>query len=333
MTELLAALHFLRPLWLLALPLLWALTFWLARRRSHGDSWSTLIDPELLPSLLLDAGSGKIGPSPWPWLALAWSFAALALAGPSWQQDATAAWRAPAAWVLVMDLSPSMAATDVAPSRSTRARYAIDDLLGAARDARVGLVAFSDEPYTVTPLTEDVATVRTLLPPLSPDLMPSPGHNMGPALDQAGQLLAQAGGKNRQVIVLSDGFDDPVAAFAAAAKLKAQGMTLSVVGIGTRNGAPLPKIDGGFAQDDKGQPVLTRLDLDGLQQLARAGGGQYVDIASLPSLIGTLQAQSVQPGSAETVAGVQVQHWRDGGFWLLPFVLVLAALLARRGWL
>lgn len=330
--ELINGLHFLRPLWLLAVPLLWALCLWLARRQRQGTGWSSLIDPELLPSLLLDSGSEERRTAPWPWLALAWSLAALALAGPSWQQDASAGWRAPAAWVIVLDLSPSMAASDVSPNRATRARYAIDDLLGAAHDARVGLVAFSDEPYTVAPLTQDVATIRTLLPPLAPEVMPSAGDQLAPALDKAGELLT-AGGKERRILLLSDGFNDPAAALTAAARLKGRGIKLDVVGIGTRNGAPLPKEGGGFVQDAKGQPVLSKLDADALQELARTAGGQYVEVAALPDLIARLQEQPATPDGAEAVAGVQVQHWLDGGFWLLPPVLLLAALLARRGWL
>src|SRR3546814_3900448 len=85
-----------------------------------------------------------------------------------------------------------MAARDLSPDRVTRARYALDDLLGAAHGARVALIAFSDEAYTVTPLTDDVATVRTLLPPLAPDIMPTPGDQLAPALAQAGKLLGRS---------------------------------------------------------------------------------------------------------------------------------------------
>src|SRR3569833_3108762 len=149
MPEFLQAFHFLRPWWLLALPPLYLLAFLLARRRARQGDWAGVIDSELLPALRLDGGSGSGGNlQPWPWLALAWTLAVLALAGPRWQQDRAAAYRAPADWVLVLDLSPSMAATDVAPNRVIRARYALDDLLDAAKDARVALVAFSDEPYT-----------------------------------------------------------------------------------------------------------------------------------------------------------------------------------------
>jgi Ca-activated chloride channel family protein len=334
---LLQAFHFLRPLWLLALPLLWALVFWLARRRTRGEDWSSVIDADLLPALRLDAvergDAGGRSTRPWPWLALAWTLAVLALAGPSWQQDSSPAYRAPAAWVLVLDLSPSMAASDLAPNRVTRARYALDDVLGAARDARVGLVVFSDEPYTVTPLTQDVATVRALMPSLAPDMMPSAGDHLAPALDQAQRLLAASGASDKRIVVVSDGFDDPAAALRYAAALKAQGVAISVVGAGTPGGAPLLGANGGFAQDVNGQTRLEHLDVDQLQQLATVGGGRYVDIAHLPSLVSDLQASSHKPGEAIAAQGVVVAHWRDAGAFLLPAVLLLAALLTRRRWL
>jgi Ca-activated chloride channel family protein len=324
--------HFLRPFWLIALPLLWLLVYWLARRHKGDGDWSSVIDAELLPSLRLDAASVS-GMRPWPWLALLWSLAALALAGPSWERNQTAAYRAPADWVFVLDLSPSMAAKDIAPNRITRARYALDDLLGAAHDARVALVAFSDEPYTVTPLTQDVATVRALLPPLAPDIMPSPGDHLAPALNQAEKLLQAAGTNDQRIVVLTDGFDDPAAVLSAAAKLKARGVTLSVVGIGTAGGAPLQNADGHFAKDAQGRSLLARLDADQLQQLAKTGGGGYVDIAQLPSLIAYLQAEPHSAGGAIAAQGIEVSHWRDEGVWLLPALLLLAGLLARRGWL
>jgi Ca-activated chloride channel family protein len=331
--DLIQQLHFLRPLWLLGLPLAWGGIVWLARRRNRTGSWARLIDPELLPELRLAAGGGTNARSPWPWLALAWTLALLAMAGPAWQRDATPAWRAPAAWVLLLDLSPSMTATDVAPDRASRARYAIDDLLAAARDARVGLVAFGDEAFTVTPLTEDVATVRALLPSLAPDIMPAPGDSLAPALEQAEKLLRQTGHKHGQIVLMSDGFADPTAAFAAAQRLHSQGVTLNVVGIGSAAGAPLTMPGGGLALDAHGQPRLVRLDTDRLQQLAASGGGRYVDLAGLPSLIADLQARSERAHGATAVAGIEVAQWRDAGIWLLPVLLLLVAFLGRRGWL
>src|SRR6185437_10844429 len=165
--------HFLHPYWLLALPPLVALAVWFARRRGRDGAWQRLLDGELLSLLRLsEAGAGR---SPWLLIGLLWTLAVLALAGPTWQRQITPAYRAPAAWIVALELSPSMDAADLPPSRIARARYAIDDLLSMAHDARVGLVAFAGDAYTVAPLTSDVATVRNLAQPLAPSLMPESG--------------------------------------------------------------------------------------------------------------------------------------------------------------
>ena len=335
MSAALQALHFLRPLWLLALPPLWALAVWLSRRHSSEGNWAGLIDAELLGRLQLEGSGGARSRSPWPWVALAWSLAVLALAGPSWQHEQSPAFRAPADWVLVLDLSPSMLAADLAPSRTARARYALDDVLAAAHDARVGLVVFSEEAFTVTPLTEDVATIRALLGPLEPGIMPSAGDALAPALEKAQVLLAAGSRKNARVLVFSDGFDDPSAAFAAAARLKSQGVRLDVLGIGTAGGAPLPGADGGFAQNAQGQTQLSRLDAGQLQALAAAGGGRgrYVEVGGIKGLLTELRASASPASEASNAQGVQLLKWRDAGVWLLPFLLLSTALLARRGWL
>ncbi len=329
--------HFLRPWWLLALPALWALVGWLARRHQQRGDWSHFIDDDLLNALTLDGVAGdkttRPGLRPWPWLTLAWTVAVLALAGPSWQHDNTSAYRAPAAWVLVLDLSPSMAAADLTPNRVTRARYVLDDILGAAHDARVGMVAFSDEAYTVAPLTQDVATVRSLMPVLAPDMMPSPGDHLTPALERAQELLAASGARDKRIVVLSDGFDDPAAALRSAASLKKQGITINTVGVGTASGAPLRNADGRFAQDGQGQPQMARLDTELLQQLAAAGGGRYVDAAQTAGLLSDLQSSAPMAAGDVTGQGQSVAHWRDAGAYLLPVLLLLAALLVRRRWL
>jgi len=331
-SEILQTFHFLRPLWLIALPLLSLAAFWLARRNNREGDWSQIIDAQLLPALQLDT-KGSSGMRPWPWLALAWSLAVLALAGPSWQHIQTTAYRTPNDWIFVLDLSPSMLATDTAPSRVIRARFALNDLLDTARDSRVGLVVFSDEPYTVTPLTQDVSTVKALLPVLTPDIMPSAGNQLAPALKQAEKLLMRANNNHQQIVILTDGFDDAGAALSSAAALKSRGVTLSVVGVGTQVGAPLRNANGRHTTNSSGQPKLARLDIEQLKLLGKTGGGKFVDIEQLPELITDLQNASQSSGDSITGPGIEVIHWRDDGIWLLPLLLLLAGLLARRGWL
>lgn len=324
--------HFLHPVWLLALPVL-LLIFGSHALRGHGadSAWSRLIDAHLLPLLRL-SGAGR-GRSPRLVMALAWTLAVLALAGPTWQRVTTPGYRAPGAWVVLLDLSPSMGAADVMPDRATRGRFAIADLLGAAEDARVALVAFAGEPYTVTPLTTDVATIRTLLQPLSPQLMPETGHELAPALLEASRLLRAANAARGQVIVLSDGFDDDDRAVATAADLERHGITIHVVGIGTTTGAPERDASGAFVRDERGDIVITRMQADQLQRLASAGGGRFFTLSGLPDLIATLRAApspELDPGVSAPES--RVASWRNEGIWLMPPLLLLAALLARRGW-
>ncbi len=324
--------HFLHPYWLLALPPLLALAVWLARRRGRDGAWPQLLDAELLSLLRLSEGGA--GHSPWLLIGLVWMLAVLALAGPTWQRQITPAYRAPAAWVVALELSPSMDATDLPPSRVARARYAIEDLLSQAHDARVGLIAFAGDAYTVAPLTSDVATVRNLAQPLAPSLMPESGDRLAPALKDAARLLGASPGKDRQVIVLTDGFTDPARALITARDLHRQGIAVNIVGVGTRSGAPEPDANGGFVRNANGQVVLSRLDAGLLQRVATAGGGRYVPLSALPKLIADLH----HAGSREMSAGVAAPHarlasWLNDGVWLLPPLLLLAALLARRGWL
>ncbi|HTV49642.1 MAG TPA: VWA domain-containing protein [Steroidobacteraceae bacterium] len=323
--------HFLHPAWLLGVPLLLGLAAWLAHRQAHAWAWAAVVDRELLGHLRLPAADKHA--SPWPLIALGWALAATALAGPSFGHKQGSAYRVASAWVLLLDLSPSMSVTDLRPDRITRARYAVADLLTAARDVRVALVVFAGEPHTVTPLTTDVGTVRTLLRPLAPRLMPESGDELAPALQEAAQLLRGAHASQGQIIVLSDGFDDVESATLEAQRLHEQGMTVHVVSVGTEAGAPLPDPRGGFQHDERGEIVLARLAPAALEAVATAGGGRLVSLAQLPSLTAALQHLQARTLDGEQPLDARAAAWRNDGVWLLPPLLLLVGLIARRGWL
>jgi Ca-activated chloride channel homolog len=325
-------LHFLHPAWLLALPVLLAVVLWL-RRSVRGDAhWLRIVDPELLAALRVSVSRG--GSSPWVLIGTLWTLAVLALAGPAWSRLQMPAFRAPSAWVLVLDLSPSMSATDTAPSRVTRARYAAADLLDAARDARVGLVAFAGEAHVVAPLTTDVATVRVLLSPLAPGLMPESGDRLAPALEAAGRLLEGESAQHGQVIVLSDGFADPAESLRVVQELRQKGVTVHVIGVGTPAGAPEPDGKGGFVREPDGRIPLSREQVDELHRLATAGGGDFVSASAVKSLLPTLESdESPRMEARASDDKSELTTWRNEGVWLLPPLLLLAGLLARRGWI
>ncbi len=336
----LARFHFERPWWLLAVPLLLALAVWLARRSASGHGWGALVDAPLLEALRLPEPTIATRSAPWPWLALAWTLAVLALAGPTWQREPAAANATPDGWVVVLDLSPSMLAPDAAPNRVSRARYAIEDVLRAAQGARVGLVVFSAEPYTVTPLTDDVATVRGLTGPLSPDLMPGSGDKLGPALAMAQQLLERSTTRGGHVVVLTDGYADPEQASATAQSLRNRSTTVNVLAIGGagRSATAGPKALPDLAQTTDvdatvqadGSATIEPVDLARLQQLARAGGGRVFGLNEMPALLTQLQTKVTR--NAIALSDVEAERWRDAGVWLLPPLLLLVSFLARRGW-
>ncbi len=326
--------HFLRPLWLLALVPL-ALMLWrLLRADVDGNVWRGLVDSHLLPRLLSDDGD-KANHLPLALLGLGWLLIVLALAGPAWERLPEPLYQARQFRVLAIDLSPSMNATDLAPSRLVRARFEVLDLLRQSAEGQTALLAYGAEPYVVAPLTIDVETIAAQVPNLETSLLPLPGaRREGLVLDRAGELLRQAGAPDGQVILVTDGLDHPVAAGEAAARLRAQGYQVSVLGLGTAKGGPVPGPDGGFLKDAKGAIRLPRLDVAALERLANTGGGRYVTASPGDGDIRALAPdRPAGPGGHSEQPSAQAEQWREEGPWLLLLLLPLAALAFRRGWL
>jgi Ca-activated chloride channel family protein len=168
-------LHFIRPLWLLLLPFAVLLPWlWRRTRRPSGD-WSRVCDPHLLRWLAVEQAASRRRRTG-PWLAgTALLIAIVALAGPSWQRLPDSSWSARDARVIALDLSLSMMAEDLRPSRLTRARYRLADLLGSTEEGQVGLVTYAGDAYVVSPLSSDMNTIANLLPALRPDVIPGGG--------------------------------------------------------------------------------------------------------------------------------------------------------------
>ncbi len=327
--------HFLRPLWLLLLPVLALLLSRLAARRFKAGSWRDVIDEALLEHVLIGASLSRRSLR-WPlWLAAAAVLVAvLALAGPTWERQSTPAFRSDEALVVVLDLSRSMDATDLKPSRMARAKLKLLDLLEERDRGQIALVVFSAHAFTVTPLTTDTDTIANLVTSLGSDIMPSQGSYPEVGLDKARQLLEQAGVRRGQVLLLTDSEVHPTTLESAAA-LAGAGHRLNVLGVGTANGGPILNPGGGFLTDAVGQVVVARLDEAQLKRLAVAGGGRYATMAVTREDLSYLAT----PGSIGEVtndngdSAMQTALWQDQGAWLVLLLLPLAALAFRRGWL
>jgi Ca-activated chloride channel homolog len=324
-----AEFHFLRPEWLWALPpALLAIAF-LAQRRLAPGSWQRVVDPALIPYVLSSSQKHQ-GIYRW-WLVMLGAVLAItALAGPAWQRIDQPVFRSDQALVVALDLSRSMDAQDLTPSRLVRARLKILDILEKKLSGQTALVVYSSNAFTVTPLTTDGDTVAALVNSLGTDIMPSRGSYPVAAIDKARQLLQQAGAVNGEVLLIADG-GGSAAAEQAAAELRDAGYRLSVLAVGTPDGAPIPRAGGGFVTDRSGQMAVPRLEADGLQRLAAAGGGRFSVITTDDSDLERLL--SFEAGSSAASDDAQAtDQWREEGPWLLLLLVPLAALAFRRGW-
>ena len=336
--ELISALHFLRPDYLWLLLGLLPLAVWVFVGARGAGAWQQWVDPALQP-LVLTQGSQRGASYKSIWLALIWLLATLALAGPTWEQRPTPLLRSEQARLLVLDLSRSMLAADIRPSRLELARLKVRDLLTQSRDGKAGLVAFAAQAFPIAPLTDDIQTLLAQVPTLHPDLMPAQGGRIDRALVHALAMLKQGGASMQggQVILVTDSAPQ-TAAFGAAQKLREAGFELSVLAVGTAQGAPIPedrRRGQGFVKDRGGNIVIAKLPAAELRQLAEAGGGRFsliaADDADVERLLTPLETDNPQQlGDEQAKAGDQ---WIEAGPWLLLLLLPLAAMGFRRGWL
>jgi Ca-activated chloride channel family protein len=325
----LSDLHLIRPEWLWAIPAVIAVTLLLARRKLGLGAWQKVVDPALAPHVL-SRSANRRGDGRW-WLAgIGGVIAVIALAGPAWQRIDQPVFRSDQALVVALDLSRSMDAQDVAPSRLMRARLKILDLLERRGGGQTALVVYSSNAFTVTPLTTDTDTIAALVNSLSTDIMPSRGSYPIAAITKSRTLLEQAGAVVGEILLISDGGYSP-AAERVAGDLAGTGYALSVLGVGSKEGAPIPRITGGFVTDQRGSMAVPKLEESGLRKLAASGGGRYARLTTDNSDLDYLLSGEVGERSASGDS-LATDQWREEGPWLVLLLLPLAAMAFRRGW-
>lgn len=324
-----SGLQFIRPLWLLAL-LPWLVAVMFAfRQRANASAWDGVIDPALRPYVI------EPGDSAFNWgkllTLLAWLLSVLLLAGPVWEKQEMPVYKSQRAQVVLFDLSRSMVTDDIKPDRITRARFKLTDLLGQADGLQVALIAFAERPYVVSPLSDDANTIAAFVESLDPGIMPAQGSRIDLALEQGMKLLEQAGVERGQLVLFTDS-EVSASDISMAARVKSEGHVLSVVGVGTTDGAPL-RSDGRFLQDARGAIVVPQLDKKGLQTLANAAGGQYATLASGESdlaLIARMQEQLSFSNDTDTEPATE-EYWVEYAPYLSVVLLLMGLLLFRKG--
>ena len=321
--------HFLRAGWIVLIPIAILLIFFFKRRMLTIGNWEKLIDKRLLPYVM---SRRQLSDNQYKWwlISLISILSIIALAGPTWERIEQPSFRTDQSLVIALDLSRSMNAQDITPSRLTRAKLKILDILERRQGAQVALIVYSANAFTVTPLTSDTDTIIALINSIDTSIMPSRGSYPALAIDKGLQLLNQASASNGEIILVTDG-GITSDSFSSAQKLRDEGYRLSALGIGSMNGAPIPKETGGFITDNTGQITISRLEVDDLKDLVEIGGGSYTSITSNDQDIDTLLSE-VYSAVRESDDSVTTDQWKEFGPWLLLIVVPFGSLLFRKGW-
>lgn len=322
--------HFLRAGWILLIPISILLIFFFKRRMLTIGNWEKLIDKRLLPYVM---SRRQLSDNQYKWwlISLISVLSIIALAGPTWERIEQPSFRTDQSLVIALDLSRSMNAQDITPNRLTRAKLKILDILERRQGAQVALIVYSANAFTVTPLTSDTDTIIALINSIDTSIMPSRGSYPALAIDKGLQLLNQASVSNGEIILVTDG-GITSDSFSSAQKLRDEGYRLSALGIGSMNGAPIPKETGGFITDSTGQITISRLEVDDLKDLVEIGGGSYTSITSNDQDIDTLLSE-VYSAVRESDDSVTTDQWKEFGPWLLLIVVPFGSLLFRKGWI
>jgi Ca-activated chloride channel family protein len=178
--------------------------------------------------------------------------------------------------MIALDVSNSMLAKDYSPNRLERAKLAISRITDKLSGDRIGLIIFAGSSFVQLPITTDYVSAKMFLNSISTESIPVQGTAIGEAIETAASSFSSESDNSRAIIVISDGENHEDDAIAAAKKAAENGIKVYAIGVGSTEGEPIPMKDGGLMKDKDGKIVVTKLDEQGLKDIANAGDGKYV---------------------------------------------------------
>ncbi|MHB1948292.1 MAG: vWA domain-containing protein [Gammaproteobacteria bacterium] len=300
--------HFIRPFWLWMLLPAFCYLAWVIYSNRQYNPWKNVCDPHLLPALLQSSPYKTRGIF-YLSLFLLYAVCIFALAGPAWKKTSLPVYRDVSSLVLVLDLSSAMNETDLKPNRLARAKYKIRDLINTMQNTQMGLVVFTQEAFTASPLSQDASTLNALLDELSPDMMPVPGSDSGQGLTEGFKILQQAAANHGDLLLITA--SNPTATSLSAAKTIAQsGAHLSVLAMLDNNAA-------------------NQTTIASLQQLAKIGGGAFY--------LFTAEATDIQAIAHSANSKLVIHNditenaylWQDAGPWFCLLLIPIALVVLR----
>ena len=182
--------------------------------------------------------------------------------------------------MIALDVSNSMKAEDIKPNRLESAKQEISRMLDKLQNDRIGMIVFGGESYLQLPLTTDYSAAKLILSTIDVDVVPIPGTAIGSSIRLAMKSFAEGEKKHKVIVIITDGENHEDDAIAAAKDAASEGAIVHTIGMGSPEGSPIPlyqdNVQAGFKKDNEGNTVITKLDEQGLQQIADAGDGKYI---------------------------------------------------------
>lgn len=331
MNEIIQNFQFIRPQWLwLFLPIIAGYILKLKYGKDQ-NLWQQIIPKHLYQQMIVSKGiyrsNGFTHVSAFTLL-----IATLAIAGPSWEKLPQAVYQTQVGKVILMDMSMSLRATDLSPNRLTRARFKAIDLVNEVKEGETGLVAYSGDAFVVSPLTDDINNLKTLIPVLSPEIMPTQGSSALTGLQQSASLLRNAGYKQGQIYWITDGinYDEikDVRNFIIDSDFD-----VSALLIGTEAGAPISMLDGQLLKDYSGKIVIPSIDSRYMNQAMAGTSAQYHLFAADNSDIQAIKmkVEYEQQQEAKAIENTTGDELKDMGPFLVLLLLPIAAYTFRKG--
>lgn len=244
------------------------------RRRSKLRKFG---DPELVRQLMPNVS--KFRPTVKFWLLLvAWALLVVMVARPQVGAEVQRDKRNGIEAIICLDISNSMLAQDVAPSRLDKSKLLVESLVDRFTNDKIGLIVFAGDAYVQLPITSDYVSAKMFLQNIDPSLIQTQGTDIAQAINLGLHSFTQADKIGRAIIVITDGEDHEGGAVEVAAEARKKGVNVFILGVGDTKGAPIPTGDGGYMKDRSGQTVMTALNEQMCREVAQAGSGKYIHV-------------------------------------------------------
>lgn len=235
--------------------------------------------------------------------------------------------------LIALDISNSMLAQDVIPSRLEKSKLLIEDLVDHFTNDKVGLVVFAGDAFVQLPITNDYVSAKMFLQNINPSLITTQGTDLARAISLSQSCFTQREHIGRAIIVITDGEDHEGGALEAAREAYKKGINVFILGVGTSKGAPIPDGNGGYLKDNSGQTVLSALNEQMCQQVAKAGNGVYIHVDNTSDAQERLNKElsKLQSGILDTVVYSEYnEQFQIFGIILLLLLIVETILLESR---